>query len=516
VTADLAGTVLLVDDTPSKRYVLARWLRRGGYQVVEAATGAEALARFREGGVGLVILDVSLPDRTGFEVCEEMKADPRHGTTPVIHVSAAATDAVDRTQGLERGADAYLVEPIDPAELLATISSVLRYYQARLHAEGLANRLTNLARVSVAMTTAGSETELLRLAGAGAAAIFDGPAALVATRGDGVQVAVVSAGPGAAIDIRPWPTELPEAPLGISSRDERPEDWPDNDWPGGGLRVLAVRTMADRAALRVVVPLRATVDGAPVLTLFGQTVVSAINAMRLFAEEHDLALTLQRSLLPRHLPQLPEYDLAVRYVPAGERAEIGGDFYEAARFGGELVVAVGDVGGHSLHAATVMAELRHATRAYLAEGHGPASVVDRLNHLMAELIPGEIATLCLLAIEIHSGRIRLANAGHPPPVLSGPGQVRVIAEHSPLLGIRSGPAQELELTLAPGETMVLYTDGLIEHRAEPLDVGLDRLVAAAGKVEPDLEAFASRLLADVAPQPAFDDIAMVVIRRVTP
>jgi len=516
VTVDLAGAVLLVDDTPSKRYVLARWLRRGGYRVIEAGTGAEALARFREGGVGLVVLDVSLPDRTGFEVCEEMKADPVHGATPVIHVSAAATDAVDRTQGLERGADAYLVEPIDPAELLATISSVLRYYQARMHAERLATRLADLARVSVAMTTAGNEHELLRVAGAGAAAIFGSPVALVATGADGVQVAVVSAGPGAEIDIRPWPAELAEAPVGIGSRDERPEDWPDNDWPEGGLRVLSVRPRSDRTTLRVVVPLLATVDGAPVLTLFGQTAVSAINAMRLFDEEHDLALTLQRSLLPRHLPRVPGYDLAVRYVPAGEQAEIGGDFYEAVRLGDDLVVAVGDVGGHSLHAATVMAELRHATRAYLAEGHGPASVVDRLNHLMAELIPGEIATLCLLAIEIHSGRIRLANAGHPPPVLSGPGQVRVIAEHSPLLGIRSGPAQELELTLAPGETMVLYTDGLIEHRAEPLDVGLDRLVAAAGKVEPDLEAFASRLLADVAPQPAFDDIAMVVIRRVTP
>ena len=82
------------------------------------------------------------------------------------------------------------------------------------------------------------------------------------------------------------------------------------------------------------------------------------------------------------------------------------------------MVAVGDVGGHSLHAATVMAELRHAIRAYLAEGHGPAAVVDRLNDLMAQLIPGEIATLCLLAIDIHSGRIRLANAGHPPPVLA--------------------------------------------------------------------------------------------------
>ena len=72
---DLDGPVLLVDDTPSKRYVLASWLRRGGYRVEEASTGAEALARFRQGGIGLVVLDVRLPDRSGFEVCEEIKAD---------------------------------------------------------------------------------------------------------------------------------------------------------------------------------------------------------------------------------------------------------------------------------------------------------------------------------------------------------------------------------------------------------------------------------------------------------
>ena len=100
------------------------------------------------------MLDVRLPDISGFEVCEQIKADPVHGATPVIHVSAAAIHAIDRTQGLERGADAYLVEPIDPDELLATISSVLRYYQARLHAERLAARLANLARLSVAMSAA--------------------------------------------------------------------------------------------------------------------------------------------------------------------------------------------------------------------------------------------------------------------------------------------------------------------------------------------------------------------------
>ena len=200
-------------------------------------------------------------------------------------------------------------------------------------------------------------------------------------------------------------------------------------------------------------------------------------------------------------------------MPAGDRAEIGGDFYEVARLDDQLIVAVGDVGGHSLHAATIMAELRHATRAYIAEGHGPAAVVDRLNHLMAQLIPGEIATLCLLAIDVATGRTRLANAGHPPPVLRGRDGVRLITDHSPLLGIRVRPATEVEFVLEPGDTVVLYTDGLIETRSEALDEGLARLIDAAASVERDLEAFATRLLADVGPAAPADDIAMVVVRR---
>jgi serine phosphatase RsbU (regulator of sigma subunit) len=131
----------------------------------------------------------------------------------------------------------------------------------------------------------------------------------------------------------------------------------------------------------VVVPQDATDEGAPVLTQIGQTVVAAIEAMRAYAQEHQLALTLQRSLLPARLPRIAGYDLAVRYVPASEEAEIGGDFYELCQLGGRLAVAVGDVAGHSLHAATVMAELRHATRAFLSEGHPPAAVLDRLNRL---------------------------------------------------------------------------------------------------------------------------------------
>lgn len=514
----LEGSVLVVDDTPAKRYIMASWLRRGGYDVVEAATGAEALARVREGGIGVVVLDVKLPDLSGFEVSEQIKSDPRHEATPVIHVSAAAVDPADRTQGLTRGADAYLVEPIDPDELLATIASVLRHYQARRHAESLAARLARLARVSTAISTTTSFTEMLEIAVRGATSIFNAPAAVVATRTDGTQVAATSVGPAAPVTIQPWRLGRDEPPVGTRYTDEAAHRCPPNAWPTDDtIRVLTVRGRLDRPPVRVLVPTSANVEGAPVLTLLGQAVMSAINMIWFFDEERDLAVTLQRSLLPRRLPQLPEFELAVRYVPASKRAEIGGDFYEAMRIGKSLLVAVGDVGGHSLHAATVMAELRHATRAYLAEGHGPAAVINELNRLMAQLIPDEIATLCLLAIDPASGEVRLANAGHPPPLIAtAGGGVVVVDQHTALLGIETGPADEVRFVLQPGDTLIVYTDGLVERRGELPDVGVARLAAAAREVEPNLEAFASRILHDVGPAEARDDIAFVAIRRRPP
>jgi serine phosphatase RsbU (regulator of sigma subunit) len=236
------------------------------------------------------------------------------------------------------------------------------------------------------------------------------------------------------------------------------------------------------------------------------------------------------------------FQFAVRYVPASDRAEIGGDFYEVVRFGDQLMVAVGDVGGHSLHAATVIAELRHAMRAYLADGHPPAAVLDRLNHLMLELLPGEIATLCLLAIDTPTGAVRLANAGHPPPLMHTPAAlssggasadrhptkagadarsarsravVRRIDEHSALLGLRAEAAVRATFELAVGDSLVLYTDGLVENRAEVFDLGLDRLSAAVAKLDGDLEQFATHLLEEIRPTTVDDDIAMVVVRRTT-
>jgi CheY-like chemotaxis protein len=505
--------VLVVDDTPSKRYVLASWLRRGGYRVVEASTGSAALERIREGGIDLVLLDVRLPDMSGFQVCEAIKTSAA-GTMPVIHVSAAAIHAVDRTHGLERGADAYLVEPIDPDELLATVASILRYYQARIHAERLARRLESLARVAVALGATTNHRALLRDAASGAARIFESPVVILSSAPDGTRLAAVCDGPDRRVGVRAaMPIGATDGPLGVTIADEPAGQWYQVRWPDGLVRVVTVRPRSDRPPLRVAVSAGATIEGAPVLTLFAQAVMSAMDTVSLYHEEHDLALTLQRSLLPRSLPALSGLDVAVRYTPAGEHAEIGGDFYEVARLDDQLMVAVGDVGGHSLHAATVMGEVRHATRAYIAEGHGPAAVLDRLNQLMAKLIPGEIATMCLLSIDMSTGRARLANAGHPPPLLTCASGVHLLTERSPLLGIPVRPAAETEITIEVGDTLVFYTDGLIETRDGTLDENLARLSAACATVESDLEAFASRLLADVGPATPADDIAMVIIRR---
>ncbi len=122
-------TILTVDDNEALRYSVVRSLRDAGYQVIEAKTGAEALARASE-LPDLITLDVNLPDMNGFQVCRKIKADPATTHIPILHVSSTFVDPQSRVKGLEGGADAYLAEPIDRAELVATVGALLRLKQA--------------------------------------------------------------------------------------------------------------------------------------------------------------------------------------------------------------------------------------------------------------------------------------------------------------------------------------------------------------------------------------------------
>ena len=129
-----------------------------------------------------MLLDVNLPDMSGFDVCTHIKSTRRTAAIPVLHVSATATGPDDRSTGLIRGADGYLVEPIERDELLATVIALLRYHEARRAAERLAARLEQLHQVTLLINAASSVAELTRFASTGTAAHFGAPAIVLTAR----------------------------------------------------------------------------------------------------------------------------------------------------------------------------------------------------------------------------------------------------------------------------------------------------------------------------------------------
>ncbi|WP_433223544.1 SpoIIE family protein phosphatase [Dactylosporangium sp. CS-047395] len=522
MTTIAAADILVVDDSPSKRYVITSWLRREGHRVIEAATGEDALALLHDGAPGteLVVLDVRLPDIDGFEVAERIKDDPRTAAIPVIHISATAVHAVDRTQGLIRGADAYLAEPIDPDELLATVGALLRYSRARHRAERLAGRLTRLVETTQAINSATSLPELLRLAAVGASQVFGGAAAVAAASPETGALAVEVDAAGAVPLMRAahrehFETDPLDGAVGASLFGQDDGPW----WGGRPVFRVVARAKAGREPLHIAVPADGfTDDDHDVLRQLGQAIALAVEALRSYDEERRTALTLQQSMLPASLPPVPGYDIAVRYRPASDHAYVGGDFYEIVAVPGHVVAAIGDVAGHSLRAATIMAEVRHALRAYLAEDHAPGLTLERLNRMMLRFLPEEIVTMCLLRIELASGEIRLTNAGHPPPLRVAAGRAVPVEGRVALLGVPTVHDAETIFTLDPGESLVLVTDGLIERRGSTFNEGLERLqTALAGGLgadggDGDLEAFCDALLLGLGDE-SDDDQAMLVIRR---
>jgi signal transduction histidine kinase/serine phosphatase RsbU (regulator of sigma subunit)/anti-sigma regulatory factor (Ser/Thr protein kinase) len=232
-------------------------------------------------------------------------------------------------------------------------------------------------------------------------------------------------------------------------------------------------------------------------------------------EMEDAALTLQRSLLPRALPDVLGTELCGRYVPASESLEIGGDFYDATALGdGRLVITIGDVAGHGVLAAAVMGQVRQAVRAYAFEGHTPAGLMDRLDLLVSD--SGLAMTTCLCGIlDPGTGLLRFSNAGHPPPLVRrADGTVeRVTSGLSHPLGVTMAHRHaEAELELGLGEALLLYTDGLVERRGEVIDVGIDRLAERLAAGFTSAEETCERIVEELA-QDLADDAALLAVTR---
>lgn len=239
------------------------------------------------------------------------------------------------------------------------------------------------------------------------------------------------------------------------------------------------------------------------------------NASR-FEQEHLVAELLQRAVLPERLPDIEALDLAARYLPAGPGVEVGGDWYDAFVLDdGGVGLVIGDVAGHDVAAASTMAQLRNALRAYAFEAAEPADVLTRLNHLLCRSPDPLFATAIFGVISRDRSRFTWANAGHPPAALVRGDAVTMLGRpRGLLLGVRADHAYpQGEVELHDRDLVVLYTDGLVERRGENLQEGFDRLVAVSARAAvrgPGADAVAEQLLeALLARQARADDVCVL-------
>jgi serine/threonine-protein kinase RsbW len=345
----------------------------------------------------------------------------------------------------------------------------------------------------------------------------------------------------AAVDLRNEDGTLHR--VAMSSRD----NWPVPD-PGDG-EGLASRALATGEAQRIdlpteegrpaaqlhALPLRARRRTAGVLlvaTIAGPSEDSlgrewlaeladhaalAIDNARLFEREQNASRTLQLGLLGGELPQPEGASLVAAYRPGTVTNEVGGDWYDAFPLeNGKLAVLVGDVVGHDLEAAVAMGQLRGAVRALATLG-SPAALLERLDAFVSNLRGGALTTMAYAELDVVSGELRYACAGHPPPLaVSVDGEPRFLWEgRSGPLGIEVDSRPEQHDRIEPGGTLLLYTDGLIERKGESLAVGLDRLGDAVKASSGDgLQLLVDRtLLAMLAGHPQEDDVCVIACSR---
>jgi serine phosphatase RsbU (regulator of sigma subunit)/anti-sigma regulatory factor (Ser/Thr protein kinase) len=251
------------------------------------------------------------------------------------------------------------------------------------------------------------------------------------------------------------------------------------------------------------------------LQLVGDRVALSIARSRLLLQGR-IAQTLQRSLLPRDLPQLPGFELAARYLPAARESAIGGDWYDVIELGsGRLGLAIGDVAGHGIAAATFMGQLRSATRAYALDVERPAEILRRLARF-ANQEPSRMATFIYATLDLDTCVVDFARAGHPYPLLlRADGEASFLTEAAgpPLGSGTAHPYDQQRVTMQAGDTLILYTDGLIERRDRMLSEGEEALLTAARAAPDDPELRCQAIIADlIGDIEAADDIAVIAVQ----
>ena len=343
------------------------------------------------------------------------------------------------------------------------------------HSSFLAHAARALGAVRGVVPRAQRLAELLVPASADGAVVFTAdPVTLVAAAGEASADAHVSAAVDAAL-------KSGEAQLGAVAAREAGD--------GACAPVAALPLLLEGRVIGAVgLSRRRHVDGIAAEDLallddLADRAALALENARLYEYEHEVAHTLQRSMLAGAPPHHPRCAIGVHYAPAEASLEVGGDWYDAFNLGEERVaLVVGDVVGRGLQAATIMGQLRSAVRALAGTQLGPAAVLESLDAFAERAADARGATVVYAELDLRSGKLALACAGHPPPVLAVPGREPELlwgGRSTPLGAFATGqPRAQMEIELERGSRLLLYTDGLVERRDRGLDEGFARLAAA--------------------------------------
>jgi DNA-binding response OmpR family regulator/anti-sigma regulatory factor (Ser/Thr protein kinase) len=550
--------VLIVDDDPALLEALPETirLRMPGTAVETSVTAAGALEKISTIDYDAIISDIKMPGMDGLTLLAQVRAV--RPDTPVLLITGHGEHDL-AIRSLRAGAYDYIQKPIDREYFVASLGRAIQVRQLRRqiseqqyalaeHAgrleETVQERTTELRRtieqlraltdVAAAIHGARGVDHVLRsvvdaacrVSGAGlAVAGFYRGTNHAAALADPDRWAIAMAPHDAISEIEaadvarifaavcggePGAAEFPNAVFAPLARVSV-----NGEGPWSSFLALPVRSRQGE-------PIGALILARPAGHVFSPEVRVQIEALALqvavalentllYERTRGTAETLQRSLMPERLPEIPGLALAARYLPGNHEA-VGGDWYDVLTLpNGQIGLVIGDVAGRGVWAAAVMGQLRNALRAYALEGNAPAVIAERLAGLVDDRT---MATLVYLIIDPDTREVRYLNLGHLPPLLVGPDGVNALEGGAPPLGVRGVPYREEAVTLPPRATLLVYTDGLLEVRGECIDEGFARvtevLQRCAGAPVDDL---VDNVLAAAHPgQTPEDDTALLALR----
>jgi DNA-binding response OmpR family regulator/serine phosphatase RsbU (regulator of sigma subunit) len=498
--------VLIVDDNADMRSYLTSTLAPH-WRVHAASDGVAALRAIRQQQPELVLTDVMMPRLDGFGLLSQLRSAAATRDIPVIMVSArAGPEAL--VSGLDVGADDYLMKPFTTAELIARIRTQLRASRQRRQAASRIEALADATReFNASLDQRQISQALTRYLVPDYAANC-----LIQLLDDTrpVRARQISA------DASPYDTNL--VPLSASVPDQLTVVLASRDHVIGTMTLTGLTATAlDR------------VEQTFLTELTSRAAAALDNASR-YQHDHSTALHLQSAMLT-DVPAIPGLDSAALYRPAVIRDLVGGDWYDSFPIpaapgssgpGTSLAIAIGDVTGHDVHAATLMGQVRSMLRQAVLDHHtlGPHLAVTALEHACATLAVGATGTLILgrLDRDASDWKLTWTNAGHPGPLICHPdGTVRSLDQHDfmfyPGLDDPPLPRAQHQLRLSPGSTILLYTDGLVYRPGSDYghDVKHAAEILAAHRALP-LSELLSTLIAEIAGPHHTDDIALLAVR----